>query len=296
MVEKGNFLDRAYVVLSYLVVGVFALMCLYPFLIMLASSFTDDLTLRMEGYGLFHSKNTLKAYEFVLRGTEVQRAYVTSVVRTVLGSLGSVIVMSATAYALSVRHLKGRKILAFYVYFTMVFSPSLIPWFIFVRNSLMLRDNMAAIILPMMVSAYWIMVMRNFFSQLPSEIMESAYVDGASDMGILIQIVLPLSLPVLATSGLFMAIGYWNDWFLPLMLIDTAPIRPLPLLIIKILNNLKSIEEAVKIPGVIIPLSSVPTEAVRMATAVIVIGPIILLYPLLQRFFIKGLTLGAVKG
>jgi putative aldouronate transport system permease protein len=178
----------------------------------------------------------------------------------------------------------------------MVFSPSLIPWFVFVRNGLHLRENMAAIILPMMVSAYWIMIMRNFFGGIPSEILESAYVDGASDLTILFRIVLPLSLPVMATAGLFMAIGYWNDWFLPLMLIDRAPIRPLPLLIIKILNNLQSLAEAVKVPGVIIPLSSLPTEAVRMATAVIVIGPIILLYPFLQRYFIKGLTLGAVKG
>jgi putative aldouronate transport system permease protein len=296
MIEKTNWSDRLYIIIAYIIVGLFALMCLYPFLIMLASSFTDDLTLRMEGYGLWHSKVTLKAYLFVLRGTEVQRAYVTSIIRTVVGTLGSLFVMSGTAYALSVRRLRGRKFLAFYVYFTMVFTPSLIPWFIFVRNALLLRENMAAIILPMMVSAYWIMIMRNFFAGIPSEILESAYVDGASDMDILAKIVMPLSLPVLATSGLFMAIGYWNDWFLPLMLIDRAPIRPLPLLIIKILNNLKSLEEAVKIPGVIIPLSSVPTEAVRMATAVIVIGPIILLYPFLQRFFIKGLTLGAVKG
>ncbi len=296
MIEKADWKDRLYITFSYVFVAVFALMCLMPFLIMFASSFTDDLTLRLEGYALFHSKWTLKAYQFVLRGAEVQQAYITSVARTVLGTLGSLLVISGTAYALSLRRLKGRNILAFYVYFTMVFSPSLIPWFVFVRNSLALRDNMAAIILPMLVSAYWIMVMKNFFSSIPSEIVESAYVDGASDIVILFRIILPLSLPVLATGGLFMAIGYWNDWFLPLMLIDNAPIRPLPLLIIKILNNLSSLQEAVKIPGVIIPLSSVPTEAVRMATAMIVIGPIILLYPFLQRYFIRGLTLGAVKG
>lgn len=296
MVEKSNWSDRLYVIIAYIVVGAFALLCLYPFLLMLASSFADDLTLRMEGYSLWHSKMTLKAYQFVLRGTEVQRAYVTSILRTAVGTFGSVFIMSGTAYALSVRRLRGRNFLSFFVYFTMVFSPSLIPWFIFVRNVLLLRDNFAAIVLPMMVSAYWIMIMRNFFASVPSEIMESAYVDGASDLDILFKIIMPLSLPVLATSGLFMAIGYWNDWFLPLMLIDRAPIRPLPLLIIKILNNLKSLEEAVKIPGVIIPLSTVPTEAVRMATAIIVIGPIILLYPFLQRYFIKGLTLGAVKG
>jgi ABC-type glycerol-3-phosphate transport system permease component len=296
MIEKSDWKDRIYITFSYVFVAVFALACLMPFLIMVASSFTDDLTLRMEGYALIHSKWTLKAYQFVLRGTEVQKAYLTSIIRTVVGTLGSILVMSGTAYALSLKRLKGRNFLAFYVYFTMVFSPSLIPWFVFTRNALQLHDSMLAIILPMMVSAYWIMIMKNFFSSIPNEIIESAYVDGASDVTILFRIILPLSLPVLATSGLFMAIGYWNDWFLPLMLIDTAQIRPLPLLIIKILNNIQSLQEAVKIPGVIIPLSSVPAEAVRMATAVVVIGPIILLYPFLQRYFIKGLTIGAVKG
>lgn len=296
MIEKANWSDRIYTFVSYLTIAAFALICLLPFYLMVVSSFTDDLTLRLEGYSLWHSKWTTKAFEFVLRGSEVRRAYLISILRTLIGTVGSVITMAGTAYVLSLKRLKGRNALAFYVYFAMVFTPSLIPWFVWVRNGLSLHDNMGAIILPMMVQAYWIMVMRNFFSSLPGEILESAYVDGASDLVILTKIVLPLSTPVLATVALFMAIVYWNDWFLPLMLIDTAPIRPLPLLIIKILNNLKSLEEAVKLPGVIIPLSSIPTEAVRNATAVIVIGPIILLYPFVQRYFIKGLTLGAVKG
>ncbi len=296
MTQNSNWLDRLYVLFAYLVVAAFALACLLPFGIMVASSFVDDLTLRQEGYSLWHSKWTLEAYEFVLRGAEVRNAYITSILRTIIGTIGSVIVMAGVGYVLSLKRLRERNALAFYVYFAMVITPSLIPWFVWVRNYLMLRESMAAIILPMMVQAYWILIMRNFFASLPHEIMESAYVDGASDLVILFRIVLPLSLPVLVTVGLFMAIGYWNDWFLPLMLVDSAPIRPLPLLVIKMLNNLRSLQEAVKQPGVIIPLSSIPTEAVRMATAVIVIGPIILLYPFVQRYFIKGLTIGGVKG
>jgi putative aldouronate transport system permease protein len=296
MVEKANFKDTLYLIIAYTLVGAFALLCLYPFLIMISSSFATDLVLRQEGYSLVHSKWTFKAYELVLRGKEVQRAYTISILRTTIGTVGSLVVMSGLAYVLSIKRLRRRNFLAFYVYFAMVFSPSLIPWFIFTRNTLALRDNFAAIVLPMMVQAYWVMVMRNFFASIPSEILESAYVDGASDATILFRIVLPLSLPVMATVGLFMAIAYWNDWFLPMMLIDSAPIRPLPLLIIKILNNIKSIEDAVKLPGMSIPLASIPTEAVRMATAVVVIGPIVLLYPFVQRYFIKGLTLGSVKG
>jgi putative aldouronate transport system permease protein len=296
MIEKADWRDTLYISIAYIAVGLFAFICLYPFLLMVTSSFATDLTLRLEGYSLWHSQWTFKAYQMVMRGSEVQRAYLISILRTAIGSLGSLVVMSGIAYALSLKRFKGRNVLAFYVYFAMVFSPSIIPWFIFTRNVLFLKDNFAAIILPMMVQAYWVMVMRNFFASLPQEILESAYVDGASDLTILFQIVLPLSLPVLATVGLFMAISYWNDWYLPLMLIDKAPIRPLPLLIIKILNNIKSIEDAVKLPGMTIPLASIPSEAVRMATAVVTIGPIILLYPFVQRYFIKGLTLGSVKG
>ena len=194
--------------------------------LLVASSFVDDLTLRQEGYSLWHSKWTLDAYEFVLRGSEVRNAYITSILRTIIGTIGSVIVMAGVGYVLSLKRLRERNALAFYVYFAMVITPSLIPWFVWVRNYLMLRESMAAIILPMMVQAYWILIMRNFFAALPHEIMESAYVDGASDLVILFKIVLPLSLPVLVTVGLFMAIGYWNDWFLPLMLIDSAPNPP----------------------------------------------------------------------
>ena len=182
MIEKANWSDRIYTFISYLTVAGFAIICLLPFYIMVVSSFTDDLTLRLEGYSMWHSKWTTKAYEFVLRGSEVRRAYLISILRTLVGTAGSVITMAGTAYVLSSKRLKGRIALAFYVYFSRVFTPTLIPWFVWVRNGLSLHDNMGAIILPMMVQAYWIMVMRNFFSSLPGEILESAYVDGASDL------------------------------------------------------------------------------------------------------------------
>ncbi len=148
----------------------------------------------------------------------------------------------------------------------------------------------------MMVQPFWIFVLRNFFAALPSEILESAYMDGASDATILFRIVLPLSKPALATVGLFIAVAYWNDWFLALMLLDFAEFAPLSLIILKMINNLQSIQDAMKYPGVSINLGDIPTLGVRMATACITIGPIILAYPFVQRYFVKGLTMGAIKG
>ncbi|MDO8312462.1 MAG: carbohydrate ABC transporter permease, partial [Sideroxyarcus sp.] len=174
--------------------------------------------------------------------------------------------------------------------------PGLIPWFITTRNLLGLHDNIWALILPMMVQPFWLFVLRNFFAALPSEILESAHIDGASDATVLFRIVLPLSKPALATVGLFIAVSYWNDWFLSLMLLDFAEFAPLSLIILKMVNNLQSIQDAMKYPGVNINLGDIPTLGVRMATACITIGPIILVYPFVQRYFVTGLTMGSIKG
>jgi putative aldouronate transport system permease protein len=159
-----------------------------------------------------------------------------------------------------------------------------------------MHDNIWALIFPMMVQPFWVFVLRNFFSSLPAEIMESAYIDGATDAMILFRIVLPLSMPVLATVGLFMAVAYWNDWWLGVMLLDFAPFRPLSIIILRMINNAQAIQEAMKQPGVSMNIASLPTLSIRMATAAITIGPIILVYPFVQNYFVKGLTLGAIKG
>jgi putative aldouronate transport system permease protein len=194
------------------------------------------------------------------------------------------------------RRFRYRNQLAFYVFFTMIFIPGIVPWFIVTRNIYLLKDNYQALIMPMLIQPFWVFVLRNYFMSLPTEIMESAYVDGASDAVILFKIVLPLSTPVLATVGLFMAVAYWNDWFLGVMLLDFAEFRPLSVIILKMVNNIQSIQTAMQQPGTIIHLENLPTLSIRMATAVITIGPIIFVYPFVQKYFVKGLTMGAIKG
>lgn len=281
---------------NYALLSLFALFCLMPFWIMVAASFTDDLVLRQQGYLPWITKFSIEAYKWVLKGQEVRVGYMVTLFVTIVGTLCSLFVMSGLAYVMSIKRLKGRNKLAFYVFFIMVFTPGIVPWFITARNLLQMHDTIWALILPMMVQPFWVFVLRSFFAQLPTEILESAYIDGASDATILFNIVLPLSTPVLATVGLFMAVAYWNDWFLGVMLLDFAKFRPLSVIILKMVSNLQAIQNAMKQPGVSINLAGLPTLGIQMATASITIGPIILVYPFVQRYFVKGLTLGSVKG
>ena len=296
MVGKYTWGERIFAILNYTFLTAVALLCLFPFWIMIAASLTDDKVLRMEGYLPWITKFSLEAFKYVFNGSQIRTGYEVTIFVTVVGTISSVFVMSMLAYVMSIKRLKVRNAIAFYVFFTMIFIPGIIPWFITCRNLLHLKDNIWALILPMMMQPFWVFVLRNFFATLPTEIMESAYIDGASDSTILFRIVLPLSTPVLATVGLFMAVAYWNDWFLGVMLLDFAPFRPLSILILRMVNNAQAIEDAMKQPGVSMNLASLPTLGIRMATAAVTIGPIIMVYPFVQRYFVKGLTLGAIKG
>jgi putative aldouronate transport system permease protein len=296
MVEQNTLGERLFNVFLYTFLALVALLGFLPFWIMIMAAFTDDMTLRVQGYLPWISKFSIDAFKWVFSGTQIQQGYMVTVFVTVVGTLSSLFVMSMLAYVMSMKRLKGRNAIAFYVFFTMIFVPGIVPWFLTCRNLLGLKDNIWALILPMMVQPFWVFVLRNFFAALPSEIMESAYMDGASDATILFRIVLPLSTPVLATVGLFMAVAYWNDWFLGVMLLDFAPWRPLSIIVLRMVNNAEAIQEAMQQPGVAPNLASLPTLAIRMATAVVTIGPVIFIYPFVQRYFVKGLTLGGIKG
>jgi putative aldouronate transport system permease protein len=296
MIEKSGFGDRIFQFFNYLFLTFFAMFALMPFWIMIMASFTDDMSLRQNGYLPWISKFSVEAYKWVLKGGDVRTGYMVTIFVTVVGTLCSLFVMSGLGYVMSIKRLKGRNKIAFYVFFVMIFAPGIVPWFITCRNLLHLHDNIWALILPMMVQPFWVFVLRNFFSTLPTEILESAYIDGANDARILFDIVLPLSTPVLATVGLFMAVAYWNDWFLGVMLLDFAPFRPLSVIILKMVSNIQAIQQAMKQPGVNILLGNIPDLGIRMATAAITIGPIILVYPFVQRYFVRGLTMGAIKG
>ena len=290
--------ERLFAGANYTVVILFTVFCFLPFYLLVISSFTDQQVLQLDGYSLWPRKFSIEAYKWVLNGKPVLVGYQVSTFVTVVGTFLSVTLMSGVAYALSVKKFKFRNQLSFYIYFTMIFSGGLVPWFITCR-ALGLYDNIWALIVPMLMNPWWIFILRNYFNGLPGEIMESAVIDGASDWTILTRIVLPLSMPVLATTALFVAVGYWNDWWHGVILLDFAEFRPLQVIILRIINSIRAIRQAMAMEGgssLAISSAQIPAKSIRMAIVVVTIGPIILLYPFVQRYFIEGLTVGSVKG
>lgn len=289
--------DRLFSLIIYTVATVFTVMCFVPFYTMVIASFTEKRALIRFGYQFWPRQFSIEAYQWVLRGQSVLTGYSVTLFVTIVGTLLSLTFMCALAYAMSNKKFKPRNQISFYVYFTMIFGGGIIPWFITMR-ALGLYDNVWALIVPMLMNPWWIFIMRNYFNSLPSEVLDSARIDGASDVQILVRIVLPLSMPVLATAGLFVSVAYWNDWWHGVMLLDFADFRPLQVIILRIINNIRAIREAMAVPGssVSIDMSQIPALSIRMAIVVVTIGPIILVYPFVQRYFIQGLMLGAIKG
>ncbi len=296
--RRGNLGDKLFAGFNYTVVALFTLFCFLPFYLLVISSFTDQQVLQLDGYSLWPRKLSIEAYKWVLGGKQVLVGYQVSTFVTVVGTFLSVTLMCGVAYALSVKKFKLRNPLSFYVYFTMIFSGGLIPWFITCRM-VGLYDNIWALIVPMLINPWWIFILRNYFNSLPGEIMESAIIDGASDWTILARIVLPLSLPVLATTALFVAVAYWNDWWHGVILLDFANFRPLQVIILRIINSIRAIRQAMAMEGgnaLALSSAQIPAKSIRMAIVVVTIGPVILFYPFVQRYFIKGLTVGSIKG
>jgi len=275
------------------------LACIVPLLFVIMASFTDDLTLRVEGYTLFPSKLSLSAYEFVFRrGEAIVQAFINSIVITLVGTFFSTLIMALYAYPLSRTNFKHRKKFTWLVLITMLFSGGLVPWYIMYTQVLGLLDTMAALIIPYTMSAWYVLIMRTFYkTALPEEIVESARIDGANEFKIFFSIALPLSTAGLATIGLFTTLAYWNDWYLPLFFARSESLDTIQNYLRRVLENVQFLARmAGQMGAITVSVKDLPSETIRMAIAVVAIGPIVLAYPFFQRFFVKGLTIGAVKG
>ncbi|WP_042168462.1 carbohydrate ABC transporter permease [Paenibacillus gorillae] len=282
-------------VIGYSMLTVLSLICLIPFWLIVSGSFTDELEIIAEGFKLFPNALSFEAYKSVFSNPEqIYRAYGVTIGVTVAGSLLGLLVTSMAGYVLSRKDFVYRNKLSFFIYFTTLFSGGLIPWYIMMTKHLGLKDSYWALILPPLVSAWNIILMRSFMKSIPDSIVESAKIDGAGDFRIYWKLIMPLSTPGLATIGLFLALGYWNDWFNANVFITSGDKYPLQFLLYKILSSAAVLQtnNGAYLAANIVP----PTETLKMAVAVVATGPVILFYPFVQRYFVKGLTIGAVKG
>jgi putative aldouronate transport system permease protein len=293
-VIKETFSDRLLKAAFYLIITVFSIYCLIPFVAVVSSSLSTEASILRDGYAIFPKEFSLQAYKLVFQDNTIYRSYGVTIFVTLVGTTLSMIFTSALSYAISVKSVKYRNIIAFYVYFTMLFSGGLVAHYLLIAKYLDMKNTIWVLIIPSLMSAWNMFLLRNFFSSIDDSLAESAKIDGANDAYILFRIILPVSLPALATIGLFYALGYWNRWFDALLFIDDSKLYPLQYLIQRIMNNLDYINQVSA--EVTIPNFVPPTITVRLATTIATIGPIIFLYPLLQKYFVKGLMVGSIKG
>ncbi|MUG64709.1 sugar ABC transporter permease [Paenibacillus sp. 7541] len=281
-----------------LIAGIFAFLCVFPFLFVTIISFTDETTLARNGYQIWPEQWSLEAYRYVFQtGDALLRSYGVTIFVTVVGTLLSLFIISLYAYAISRKSFRYRNFFSFFAFFTMLFNGGLVPTYIVATQLLGLKDSIWALILPLALNAFYIMILRTFYStSVPDAIIESGKIDGASEFKIFYKLVLPLSLPGLATIGLFSTLGYWNDWFNALLYIDDPNLVPLQSMLMRIETSMQFILQNSHNSSLSMQaLQSLPQDTSRMAMVVLATGPIILAYPFFQRYFIQGLTIGAVK-
>jgi len=274
------------------------LVALIPIYVVVISSVTSEAALTANGYRLWPEEFSTAAYTFLFaKGSILITAYINTIISTLAGTVLAVAMVGLYAYAISRDNFKFKTFFTFYAFFTMLFGGGLVAYYMVMRQVLTIQNSLWALFLPSAFSPFWVIVMRTFYkTNVPNEIIESARIDGASEWLTFIKIVIPLSVPGLATVALFSAIGIWNNFFNCLLLVDEAKYYSLQFTIYTTLNNIRFLlENADKMAG-LVNISTLPSQTFRMAMAVVTVGPIIFAYPFFQKYFVRGLTIGAIKG
>lgn len=283
-----------------IMLALFALSCTLPFVFVIAISLTSETSLAELGYRFWPAEFSLSAYQYIFAGEmskKILHSFGVTVFVTVLGTFVNSTMTSLYAYAISRSNFPFRRFFTVFALVTMLFTPGMVATYIIVTNFLFLKDTIWALILPAALGPFNILVMRTFFIKtVPDSIIESARIDGASEMKIFMKIVLPLAVPGIATISLFAALGYWNDWFNALLYIQKDSLVPIQYLLMRIQNNLDFLAQNAGMGSQIQGgLAALPSESARMAIVVISTLPIVLMYPFFQRYFVGGLTIGGVK-
>jgi putative aldouronate transport system permease protein len=280
------------------VLCIFAFLCIMPMWSMVAISLSNNTDLDLKGYSLIPLHFDLSGYKYVLgQPAMIIDAYKISIFVTIVGTIMALMVISGVSYVISRPDFRYKNVLSFYIFFTMLFNGGLVPWYMLINNYLHLGDNIFVLILPYLANAWFILLLRTFFQKLPFEIIESCSIDGADEFTIFFRIVLPLSTPGLATIGLFIMLMYWNDWWLSMLFIENQVLVPLQLLLYSIMANIQYLESGQGSSVMTTTqLAHIPSESARMVMAILAAGPMLFVFPFFQKYFVKGLTVGAVKG
>ena len=284
--------ERIFNVCNMTILGVVALMALYPFVYTISMSLSSAAEAMRSGLHLYPREISLTSFEMVLANPEIVSGFSNSVLRTVAGTALTLFFTCLTAYPLARRELPPRGPLLFLILFTMIFSGGIVPNYLLIKN-IGLIDSLWALILPQMLTAFNVIVMKNFFQSIPESLAESAKIDGASEINILARIYVPLSKPVLATIGLWTAVAHWNHWFDAMLYITSDGNQVLPTFLQRIVieSSIEMIEQGLVDPSV----TQFTPETIKAATVVVTVLPMLLIYPFVQKYFVRGIMLGSVK-
>ena len=275
----------------HILMALVALLMLMPFWLVISASFTESSALVLEGYRLWPAKFSLEAYNYLfLSPQSLLQAYGVTMFVTVFGTFFGLLIMSMIGYGLARVQGITRKVLSILILFPILFSGGLIPFYLVMTQIYQIKNSLFALIFPYLVSPFWVLLLRSYFNQLPGEILESAKIDGANELQIFFSIAIPLSLPALATIGLFTLLQYWNDYWLAMLFIRDNIYFPLQYLLFQLLNNVEALNKSPQVANI-----AVPGHSLRMAMAVVAAGPTIFVSLGLGRYFIRGITLGALK-
>ncbi len=278
----------------HIVLILLSLGCLLPLVLIISASFTDEIALTRFGYNLIPAQFSTTAYELIFRNpTVILRAYAVTVFTTIFGTISALALMAPLAYALSRPDFILRKPLSLFVFFTMLFSGGIVPYYILMTQYLRVQNTLFALILPYLVVVYYVLILRTYFAALPAELIDAARVDGAGEFRIFISIALPLAKPALATIALLTALNYWNDWTTALYFIRDSQLYPLQYMLYIIQSNAQAMQLQASVGN--ISVGEIPTQTARMAMAVLATGPAALMFLIFQRYLVRGVTLGAFK-
>lgn len=295
MVER----NKTFQVCANIVMIFLALCCLLPFVLLVISSLTDETALIRDGYSFFPSKFSVDSYAYMMKnGKQIVTSYGLTIFSTVVGTCLGLLLTILMAYPLSRRDLMGRNGLAFFVFFTMLFNGGLVPTYIMYTRYVNVKNNVLAYIIPaLLVNAFYVIMMRTYFNtNIPEAVIEAARIDGAGEFRILFTIVLPMSLPMIATMVLLIGLSYWNDWKNGLYYVQDRNLRTIQVLLNDMLKDVQSLKSGMDSAAAAEIAQTMPSVGIKMAIAVVGALPILVVYPFFQKYFVKGITIGAVKG
>lgn len=294
--HKINSTNKKKNLLIHVVFIILSAIIILPLFYVISISLSTSGDIVKYGYRLIPMHFDLTSYQYLFQvPKQIITGYGISIIVTLMGTVLGLVLSSTIAYVMTRRDYRYRKITSLYVFFTMLFNGGLVPFYMVMTKILHVQNTIFALVIPYSINAWFTMLMKGFMQTIPFEIIESAKIDGSSEFKTFIRIILPLSLPAIATVGLFYAFAYWNDWWLAMLFISKESLVPLQFMLYRTMNNLAYLLSTVS-TAVNVDLSKIPSESIRMAMAVLAAGPMLVIFPFFQKHFVKGLTVGSVKG